>query len=591
MTTGRFSGTSAQPGTSFLTELQHGRVRWDLISPFPQQDLADRQRTEQAVARLTGFLRESVDPTVVDATGRLPEGYHDELAARGYFRLMDPLENGGLGLSSLGAFRVIQAAASWSVPAAFAMASHLGLGAGAYLPLLQDDVADDLRRLLDDGAISGDADTESAGAVNRTRATVAEATADGSGYLISGEKIFIQNGPIARLLRVSATVRDGDRDYIRLFFVDTQAPGFQVRSWHEFLGLKGLPNAALIFDQVFVQKSRMFTGPKGWGTDEEWRLSPELNSISAHGKMFPVGASSLAIAKLCLHWSRDFVLRRTANGRGLDSYEEIQRIVATTAAEVFAMEAVTEWCMLATERHPGIDIVPERTAAKNINSLTCWRIVDRTVSLLGAEGLETARSKARRGAPPLPLERFFRDARQLRTAGGVDFMVSHYVARMALQSHYDEAASDHPGQMAAPSVTRLGSRNAEHLRDLGAQAARFARQCRDLIKRHPDREELMNLERALIPLGQISSELLAISATLARADQLAAHGIPDIAHLADVYCTAARRRTADAWAQLAQTAPPDYASVCASWLHGTGLAFLTSGVVTDVPSAADKDSR
>ncbi|MFB0620863.1 acyl-CoA dehydrogenase family protein [Streptomyces sp. AGS-58] len=573
--------TPARP-TGFLTELQLGRLRWDLISPFPAPDPEEQLRGDRAVADLMGLLREQVDPTEVDRTERLPEGYHEALTARGYFKLMDPPARGGLGLSSHSAFRVIQAAAAWSVPACYAMAVHLGLGAGVYLPLLTDDLAADLGALLDTGAISGDADTEPTGAINRTRATSAVPTEDGTGYLISGEKIFIQNGPIARLLRVSATVRENGEEYIRLFFVDTEAPGFTVKSWHEYLGLKGLPNAALTLDRVFVPRSRMFTGRQGWTSDEEWRLSPELNAISAHGRMFPISAPALAIAKLALHWQREFVRRRTAHGRALDDFDEVQRIVAGTAAEVFALEAVTDWCLLAAERHPGVDVVPEQTAAKNITSLTCWSIVDRTVSLLAGEGFETARSKARRGAEPLPLERFFRDARALRIAGGVDFMVDHYIARGALLAHYDAPdASTAAGTDAPPlpDEERLSERNRAHLHAIAEHADRFACVCRELTKHHPDREELFEQERTLILLGRITSELFTMTAALARAARLGG----DAQHLADIFCDGARHRITDAWARLDADGEADHAAACAAWLHGERLEFLVDGVTTVTP--------
>jgi alkylation response protein AidB-like acyl-CoA dehydrogenase len=63
----------------------------------------------------------------------------------------------------------------------------------------------------------------------------------------------------------------------------------------------------------------------------------------------------------------------------------------------------------------------ELAAIKNVNSETCWRIVDRTTGLLAHEGYETATSKGRRGVEALPVERALRDGRGLRIAGGVDF--------------------------------------------------------------------------------------------------------------------------------------------------------------------------
>ncbi|MDH6133740.1 alkylation response protein AidB-like acyl-CoA dehydrogenase [Kitasatospora sp. MAA4] len=578
--------------TGFLAELHLGRLRWDLLTPFPEQTEADRAQGDAAVAELMRFLKETLDPTEVDRTAQLPDGFHDACVARGYFRLQDDTAVGGLGLSALNAFRMIQAAASWSVTACYAMSVHLGLGAGAYLPMLADgELKDELTRLLEAGAISGDADTEPAGAINRSRATTAVPTEDGTGFLISGEKVFIQNGPIAGLLRVSATVHENGRELIRLFFVDTADPGFHVKSWHEYLGLKGLPNAALTFDQVFVPHSRVFS-LKGLKSEGEWRQAPELHTVSVRGRMYPISAPALAIGRLCLHWSREFIQRRRVEGRGLEQYDEIQRIVAATLAEVFAMESVVEWCLLAEQQHPGIDLDAEQTVAKNINSMTSWRIVDRTLSLLAAEGFETARSKARRGAQPLPVERFFRDARALRVAGGVDFMVDHWAARRLLSRHYPEpqAIAEAPTDLAGQDRS-LSERNRRHLRFVAEQSVEFAVLCRSLTDHHGDPEELFARERTLILLNQISAEMFSMSVVLARAARLHPEGSGPAQDLADVFCAEARHRIADARRRLDDEQQPEHAGLCAQWLHGDGLEFLLRDTVTDTPPVTCDDLR
>src|SRR5690606_16706160 len=153
------------------------------------------------------------------------------------------------------------------------------------------------------------------------------------------------------------------------------------------------------------------------------------------GRMYLIAAPSLAIGRLCLHWSRDFVNRRYVDGRNLGGYDEIQRMVAASLAEVFAMEAVTAWSLLG-EGAPRLNVKFEQNAAKNIASVTCWRVAERTMSLLAGEGFETAASKARRGAAPLPLERFYRDARNLRISGAVDFQMDNWTARLFIFSYY-----------------------------------------------------------------------------------------------------------------------------------------------------------
>ena len=557
----------SRPGlTSFLEELYVGRVRWDLLDPFPVQDEDDRRAGDAAAAGFERFLRERVDPTEVDLHGRLPEGLLDELRARGYGRLGIEPELGGLGLSPLNVFRLLELAASWSPPVALLLAIQAGFGAGAYLPVLPEGpLRDVIRRRVAEGAIFADADTEAIGAANRLRATVATPVDGGDAYLLTGEKICIGNAPVADFLAVSATVREEGREGVRIFFVDADSPGLRVTARHEFMGLKGAINGTLALDAVRVPRERMLVGP-----EDEWRLSPELSAISARARVYVVGAPALAIAKLCIRWAREFARRRFVDGRGLGDYDEIQRLVATSLAEVFAVETVIHWGLLAG-RDGAVNVAFEQSAVKNVSSVTCWRIVDRTMSLLAAEGYETAPSKARRGAQPLPLERFFRDARALRIAGGVDFQVDSWAAERLLTYYYPPPHDEPRG--AVPECPRLSPRNREHLRVVSKEAEALARTCLRLSRRYPDVQELVAREDLVISLNRIADELFTMSAALARAARLS-EAEPAAQGLADVYCTAATERLAALRRLVAEREEPDYGSLSDAWLAGKAMRFL-----------------
>jgi alkylation response protein AidB-like acyl-CoA dehydrogenase len=562
----------SRPGLeSFLEELYTGRLRWDLLDPFPLQDDEDRRTGDDAAAGLERLLRERVDPTEVDLRAEPPEGLLDELRSRGYGRLgIDP-ELGGLGLSPLNVFRLLELAASWSPPVALLLAIQAGFGAGAYLPVLPDGPLRDLvRRRVAEGAIFADADTEPTGASNRLRTTVATPAEDGEAYLLTGEKICIGNGPVADFLAVSATVREDGHEGVRIFFVDGDSPRLRVTSRHEFMGLKGAFNSSLALEGVRVPRERMLVGP-----DDEWRLSPELSAISARARVYVVGAPALAIAKLCLHWAREFVRRRSVDGRGLGSYDQIQRLVATSLAEVFAVESVIEWSLLGG-RDGAVNVAFEQSAVKNLSSVTCWRIVDRTMSLLAAEGYETAPSKARRGAQPIPLERVFRDARALRIAGGVDFQVDSWAAERLLTYYYPPPDEEPP--TAVPECPRLSARNQEHLRVVAEEVQALAATCSRLSRRHPDVQELHAQEDVAGSLNRIADELFAMSAALARAARLA-EAEPAVQELADVYCTSAAERLAALRRRVAEREEPDYAGLSGAWLAEDRLRFLLRDVV------------
>lgn len=549
---------------SAFDDLCRGVLRWDLVYPFPQQSPADRERGDEVIAELRGLLAGRLDPDVADAARRLPDGLVDELRNAGFLNLLTDRALDGRELSLFNTFRVISATAERSVALAMILAVQSALGLEAYLDAappgpLREFILGHIAR----HSLAGSADTEPAGAANNRRWTTAVPTEDGAAYLLTGEKVFIGNGAIADVLAVSATVNEDGRNQVRIFFVETSTPGFRVKAWHEFMGLKGFPNGALTLEQVRVPRERMLI------ERPQERLTRSLGSAIVRGRMYLIAAPSLAISRCCLEYAREFVRRRAVNGRALGDYDVIRRMIAMSLADVFAIDTVAQWCLLgALDRN--ISLETERVVAKNICSVSCWRVVDRTVSLLAGEGFETAASKARRGAQALPLERLYRDARGLRISGGVDFQMDNWTAQMILlPAHY--AAAELPEPLAeadeahASLHARLSGENRVHLRFLTTHTKRLAQRCRDLAHRH-DSAELYLRDWLLIGLGGIAVELFTMALVLARAASPAGMEDPDAQVVTRVYCHSARERIASLWRQVQDYREPDYARLSARWL-------------------------
>ncbi|MFI6499009.1 acyl-CoA dehydrogenase family protein [Nonomuraea typhae] len=563
--------TSWVSSPSVFEELFLGRVRHDLLTPFPAQDSADRLTGDAQMERLAVLLRERIDPEAVELSGRLPGGAVEALRDAGFLAMtLDPAI-GGLGLSQVNAFRLVHLAASWCTAAAFALGVGNGFGSGSYLAVLPPGpLKDMISARVAAGLVSGGADAEPGGTANRARATTAVPVE--GGYLISGQKVFIGNAPVADLMDVSATLAGTSR--VRLFFVDTRSPGFVVSARHEFMGLRGAAIGAVRLDDVLVPEwALMPEEGDGWRMrpDAPAAEGPDLAGLAVGARHLVIAPVALALARSCLRWSREFVSRRAVDGRGLGSYDEIQRVLAESAADVYAIESVATWGLL------GGAGAPELTAAKNLVSRACWRVADRTVSLMGGEGYETSRSKRRRGAVAAPVERAFRDARALRVAGGVDFMLDAWSAQPALVRCY--AGADPAADAGAGGVGGVGVGIGGAGVGVGVveeQARMLAAACAHLVKAHP-REELFERQRTVRLLGRIAGELLGMAVVQARsaststnppavpaashdagpaashgADAAASHGGDPIAGLA---VTGARHRLAGLWARLAEDEP------------------------------------
>lgn len=559
---------------NFMRDLLLGRFRWDLIRDFPRQDPADRERGDEAVAAFRAFLDAEVDPLETDRTGALPKGLADRLRARGFLAPSLPPEFGGLGLSTMNTFRIIETAAGWSMPVALVMAVETGIGIGAYLPHLPDGpLKDGISARMREGVVSGTADTGPEGAANRLRALTATPTEDGDGYVLDGEKAYIGNGSLADFLCTTATVRDEQGQHVRLFVVDTASPGFHVVGDHAYMGLRGFPNSALRFDQVHVPAENLVEEEAYTG-----RLTPAVALVLSLGRVYLISGSSLGISKRAVQFAREYATRRRVDGRSLTEYAEIRHLVSASLADVFAIEAMADWALLAPER--GMSALYDQHATKNIVSQACWRVVEASMSVLAGEGFETAESKASRGVPALPMERLFRDARGLRISGGVDFQLDNWFAQGVVFAHHypplpeSELPGDEPSTLTAE---HLSARNTGHLRHVDEQVRRFARTCAALARRHPERAGLQAQERVQVLIGRIATELYAMGMTLARAEADTAAAAPgDLSgDLADLFCSAARHRLADCLAQLDEAVGqgghgPRAEAVAASWLDGAG---------------------
>jgi hypothetical protein len=331
------------------------------------------------------------------------------------------------------------------------------------------------------------------------------------------------------------------------------------------------------------------------------RITPTTTLVVLRGRLYMIAAPAQAISIQCLRWSKQFLASRTVDSIPLGRYDEIQHQVATSVAETFAIESVTRWILLhmdaATRGTPRpLNLTFEQNVSKNIASDLAWRVIDRSMQLQGAAGYETATSKAARGVEPIPLERFYRDARMQRISGGVDFLLDYWTAKLIIftyyypppdDAHYIESSEPPPAEVRA---IHLSPRNLDHLQFAARTTKTFARTCLKLARDNPDPNTLYAQEHLLIQLNRIANEILTMSLSLSRADHLLARGDDrdSVQDIVDVYCTAARARIAHYFEVVAAATTPNFANVSDRWIYSDELAWLARDVITIMPPA---DSR
>jgi alkylation response protein AidB-like acyl-CoA dehydrogenase len=417
---------------SFVRELFHGRLVWDLIYPYPEQSEADKKIGSEYLEKLREFLKTHLDPDEVDKTGEVPLEVIKGMADMGAFAMKISKEYDGLGLSQVNYNRIIHMVASYCGSTAVLLSAHQSIGVPFPLSLCGNE--EQKKKYLPrfrKGAISGFALTEpEAGSDPRTMKTTATPTEDGKYYLINGEKLWCTNGNIADILTVMCVTppkieRGKERKQISAFIVETNTPGFKVEYRCSFMGLHGVKLGILKFDNVKVPKENLLLG-EGQGL--------KLAFLTLNTGRLTIPAASTGMSKWCLYVARTWAKARKQWGCPVGEHQAVAEKLATIASNTFAMDAVT-WLSSHMADEKKLDIRLEAALAKLFSSEASWRVIDDTFQIRGGRGFETSPSVKGRGEQGYAVERMFRDARVNLIIEGTSQIMHLFIAREALDPH------------------------------------------------------------------------------------------------------------------------------------------------------------
>src|SRR6266702_4178924 len=215
---------------SFVRDLFLGKLRMDLIHPYPEQDPEEIRRAQPFLEQLERLLRETVDSDRIDREGEIPDAVVQGLRALGAFGIKIPREYGGLGLSQLSYMKAIELVSSVDGSLTALLSAHQSIGVPQPLKLFGSEAQKKkyFPRLAK-GAISAFALTEeSVGSDPAAMETTA--ILDDDTWVLNGEKLWCTNGTKAELLVVMARtpskmVNGKEKKQITAFIVETNWPG------------------------------------------------------------------------------------------------------------------------------------------------------------------------------------------------------------------------------------------------------------------------------------------------------------------------------------------------------------------------------
>jgi alkylation response protein AidB-like acyl-CoA dehydrogenase len=541
---------------SFGKELFLGRLRLDLIDPWPQPDPEQTAKGEEFLGKLRAFLSE-VDGGRIERDARIPDEVLRGLAGLTAFGMKIDEKYGGLGLTNLHYCKALMLAGSVSPTLSALLSAHQSIGVPQPLKLFGTDEQKQayLPRLAR-GEVSAFLLTEPDVGSDPARMSCLAEPVEG-GYRLNGVKLWATNGTLATLLVVMAQVpkSEGHRGGITAFVVEGDAEGITVERRNEFLGLRGLENSVTRFHDVFVPAADVI-GREGQG------LKIALTTLNTGRLSLP--AMCVGATKWSLAVAREWSAQRVQWGLPVARHEAVAKKIAFIAATAYGMESMLELaCMLADDDRNDIRI--EAALVKLFGSEMAWLAADELIQIRGGRGYETADSLAARGEKAIPAEQILRDLRINRIFEGSTEIMHLFIAREAVDAHLSVAGDiidpDAPLSRKAKAGVRAGGFYAKWLPTLAvgkgqvpggfadfgplATHARYVERAARKLSRETFyamarwRGKLERKQGFLSRVVDIGAELFAMSAACVRAK---AEGDPTGTEMADLFCRQSRLR-------------------------------------------------
>lgn len=294
------------------------------------------QFTEEhkAIARTTAeFWRNEVAPHL-EAIQHQEPGVAVRVLRRsaelGLTAVLVPEQYGGMELDLVSAMIVAEGVAGDGSYAAW-HGAHAGIGT---LPLLLFGTEEQKNRYLPK-LTSGEwigaycLSESHAGSDALAARTRADLDADGSHYVLSGQKMWITNGGAADFFTVFAKVNG---EQFTAFLVERSWPGISIGHEEEKMGIKGSSTTAVFFDNVRVPAGNVL-GEIGRGHIIAFNI---LNLGRLKLGPFAVGGAKGVIAQ-----SLAYARERKAFGKSIADFGLIQHKLAEMAVRAYAAETMS----------------------------------------------------------------------------------------------------------------------------------------------------------------------------------------------------------------------------------------------------------
>ncbi|MEX0684314.1 MAG: acyl-CoA dehydrogenase family protein [Dehalococcoidia bacterium] len=377
-------------------------------------ELSDAHKLIRETARR--IAREKVAPRAaeLDESGEYPEDIFRVFADAGLLGLTIPEAYGGSGAGFLALALAVEETAKHDN----ACSLILLLSALSTQPINLGSSEEQKREWLSKsatGAIKGAFCLTEPNTGSDAAALESKARRDGDDYVINGEKVYISGGNVADFVAFFAKTADNGSSAISGFIVPTDSPGFSVPRCDRKMGVIGVPTA-----NILLQDCRV---PAGLRIGEENRgFKTAMLTLNTCRPV--VGARGLGLAEGAIAYALDYARERMTFGLPLVNHQAIQFMLADAAIAIEgSRHLVYHAASLVDEGKYDREWAPYLSIAKTYATETANKVASDAIQILGAQGYMKDH----------PLERHFRDARQLMIVEGTSQIQRLVIARAMIQ--------------------------------------------------------------------------------------------------------------------------------------------------------------
>lgn len=327
---------------------------------------------------LDRYLSRQVDALQIDDDCAVDAETRAGLAELGAFGVAIPEADGGFGFGLAGACATVETIARHDRSVATTVGLHLGLGTRglvAYGTAAQR--ARWLPGLANGTAIASFATTEPQSGSDLSRLATRAVALDGGLIRVDGQKIYVTNGGIARVITITASTPDlgGAARGQSLVVLEPGDPGLEVGAEEHKLGLRGSSTTSLYLQEVVVPDDRIVGAPGNGRT--------QLTHVLSWGRTI-MAAGCLGTARAAAALAARHVVERRQFGKALAEIPVVRRQIAEIQARVFAMDALVA-------ETAALELEPDRLEVLSLSTkVFCseadWDVCDRALQLHGGSG-------------------------------------------------------------------------------------------------------------------------------------------------------------------------------------------------------------